>query len=136
MRALFLALMIALLPLRGWVGDAMALDMVAEALHAPTNAIKSVAANTHPADHGDQLDAHHADCAGHSMTAAAATNDITGNHDAHCASHADCQLCHSVALAPLPLRLAPTVLPVALPPLALAGFVSAEPNRGFKPPIA
>jgi hypothetical protein len=130
MRALFLALMIALLPLRGWVGDAVALDMLSAAFHAPTNAIKSVAANAHPADHGDQLDAHHADCAGHSMTAAAATSD------AHCASHADCQLCHSVALAPLPLRLAPTVLPVALPPLALAGFVSAEPSRGFKPPIA
>jgi hypothetical protein len=136
MRTLLLALMIALLPLRGWVGDAMALDMVAEALHTPTDAIKSVATGTHSTGHGDHFEAHHADCTGHAMAAAAPTHDTAGAHGANCASHADCQLCHSVALAPLPLTLAPTALPVAMPPLALAGFVSAEPSRGFKPPIA
>jgi hypothetical protein len=134
MRVLLLALMIALLPLRGWVGDAMAMDMMTEALHAPLHAIKSVASDDHTTGHGSHLEAHHADCAEHA--APAPTSDAAGSHDGNCASHAACQLCHSVALAPPPLTLAPAALPLAAPPLALAGFVSAELPRGFKPPIA
>lgn len=134
MRALLLALMIALLPLRGWVGDAMAMNMMSEALHTPANAIKSVATNTHPAAHGDHFEARHADCAEH--PAPAPTSDAAGSHDGNCASHAACQLCHSVALTPLLPTLAPAAVPAAAPPRALAGFASAELPPGFKPPIA
>lgn len=133
MRVLLLALMIALLPLRGWVGDAMAMDMMSEALHTPSHAIKSVATDTHPARHSGHFEAHHADCAEHA--APAPTSDAAGSHDGNCASHAACQLCHSVALATPPLTLAPAALPLAAPPLALAGFANAELPRGFKPPI-
>lgn len=134
MRALLLALMIALLPLRGWVGDAMAVDMMGEALLATSNAIKSVVFNAHPAVHSGHFDTHHAACA--ELTAADPTGDTVGSPDANCTSHAACQLCHSMALAPLPLMLASLAGPAGTPPLAQAAFMSAEPTRDFKPPIA
>ena len=37
MRRLFLILMIVFMPLRGWAGDGMAVDMAVEQLAAPAN---------------------------------------------------------------------------------------------------
>ena len=74
MRALVIALMIALLPLRGWVGDAMAQQL----------AVASVQ-GSHAAP------AQHADCALHGEPAVVDASDHGGN----CG---DCQVCHTMAM--------------------------------------
>jgi hypothetical protein len=126
MRRWFLFALIALLPLRGWVGEAMAGQMLAQQLVA----IKSVAAS--PVSMGA---AEHKDCMGHGM-AAAGDSAAAQPQPADCPTCAHCQVCSSVALA-LPA-------PVALPPLAVSAppgsapmrFASADVARGFKPPIS
>jgi hypothetical protein len=117
MRHFVLALMIVLLPLRGWVGDAMAMQMSAGALEAT-----AVAA---------QKDTEHVHCleqASSSEEAAPATAD--------CNTCTSCQICHSIALTPTLLTLATVPMPVAQPQAGAPLFASAERALGFKPPIS
>jgi hypothetical protein len=116
MRVFVLALAILLLPLRGWLGDAMALQMV------PQHQAPTTTETVHQGHAG------HADAEGHEALAAAPPDcQTTCTH---------CQLCHSVAMTVWPAvpllgeapRHAPAFEPVA--------FASAEPARGFKPPIS
>lgn len=132
MRRLLLALLIALLPLRGWVADAMALP-------APTaSALVSIAEDHHLTlgkGHFEPETAavavFHAGC--HDQTLAAAADDADAGTAAGCST---CTLCHSAVIAPL---LAPRLpigqLPAARPAPA-ARFASAAPAPGFKPPIS
>lgn len=144
MRALFLALMIALLPLRGWVGDVMAMDMLAQALQQPESAIKSVAAHADGMrlKHGfdtQPIDMGMADCHGHAAPAADAAHpngSTPASHGGDCTTHAACQLCHSAALTPMSLLLGAGAMPGATPPSVRPHFASAERAPGFKPPIA
>jgi hypothetical protein len=157
MRRVILAVMIVLLPLRGWMGDVMAMDTVAIA----QNAIQSIAEYDHltmgPA-HSDAdsglfaARGSHGHCPDHASADANAPGAVpdglpgTGAHDdsadadsdhaAHGGACTVCQVCHTVAMsadaAPLP----------ALPLLALApemsfpSFTSALPAPGLKPPIS
>ncbi|MBI2768152.1 MAG: hypothetical protein HYX47_00885 [Burkholderiales bacterium] len=123
MRHLILVLMIALLPVRGWVGEAMAGQMLAQQL----SAIKTIAAHAQPersAGHFSPEDSMKsmADCPGHSQPAQGTCSG--------------CQMCSLLALD----AAVPTVLPVApahpLPVALPAAFASAEPAPGFKPPIS
>jgi hypothetical protein len=115
-----LLLMIALLPLRSWVGDAMAGDMMVQHLAAT--------AQTAQAAH---------DCPGH---AAASDAQTPPAHEtalpADCANCASCQVCSSVALA-LPVHRLPA-LPFLQPrPTGPAAVhASAERIQAFKPPIS
>lgn len=132
MRVFFLALMIALLPLRGWVGDVMAME--------PTN-------SPQPAHHAAGMSApaamvmancHEAPAAGHHGHAADAAQPGSAD-DEHaagdCGSCSLCQICHSVALTavlpPLPAAVLPGVAPASSQPL----YASAERALGDKPPI-
>ena len=83
MRHWFLVLMIALLPLRGWVGDAMAMEMLAQPAHA------GMVMDGHGADHADHHAAHdeQCDCSGH-----ASADQADHQHKA-------CDVCNVPALA-------------------------------------
>lgn len=134
MRHFVLALMIALLPLRGWVGDAMAMEMAAETLEEPASAIESVANNNHSA-RADALseakNTMHPDCPDH-----VASSDGTPHAASDCNTCANCQICHSVALTPTLPQLAQAAVPAAQPQATAALFASAERAPGFKPPIS
>lgn len=138
MRHLIFALMIALLPLRGWVGDAMATDMAST--HARQVAIKTIAespqgirAASHFEHNASMQDAAQAapDCAGHPDQ-----EDTSSAANSHCESCSACQACHTVALSPAAARL-PLVFHASPPPPAAPYlFASADAALGQKPPIS
>ena len=137
MRYFVFALMIFLLPLRGWAGDVMATQMASSAL-----AIEKVAFRTH--ETGSKVSFHHQnqaanispvvpDCheqvVSHSDTANAPTND-------HCNTCAACQSCHTVALSPTSPGLATSFNRPQVREVIAARFTSADAALGQKPPIA
>jgi len=126
-RILLLALMIALLPLRGWVGDVMAMAQLAQALtSAPATAVHD---ECHEAQAHHGLDAAYEDLsrsAGHASE----------HTQADCSGCTVCQICHSVVLASNPVPSLTAELPSALPPSHLRQYASAEAIPGFKPPIS
>ena len=138
MRHFFLIVMIALLPLRGWVSDAMAMGMVTAQVQQQTPP-KPVATHAHEA--GEQ--AHHvsdavaadasptsADCSGH----ASGVDEHAA--DTHCSSCSVCQACHTVALSPASADAATAFNPRTLPRAVVTQFASAEAALGQKPPIS
>jgi hypothetical protein len=123
MRLFVLVLAILLLPLRGWMGDAMALEAGPQA-HVAMSAAHDMTS----------MD---------DMTAAAATPAMADMHHDSTSAQPDCQntctacqLCHSVAMTVWPdapvFSEAPRQVPVFWP----SAFASAEPAPGFKPPIS
>lgn len=139
MRALLFVLMITLLLLRGWTGDAMANDMALASLQHPhqtqQSTIKKIAAHAHGMsaeaifDHESAVPATHG-CAGH------AAEDAAPAADGHCQSCDVCQACHSVALTPAALGAAPVFGSRTQPRAKAARFASAEAAPGHKPPIS
>ena len=126
MRHLVLALMIVLLPLRGWAGDAMATQMASHAI-----AIESASF-----DHQNQaLDTPQAihDC--HEQAAGGLEADHTANND-HCGTCQACQACHTVALSPSALKITTSFTSPHLRPVKVAAFTSAAAALGQKPPIS
>ena len=145
MRRLFLVLIIALLPLRGWVGDVMAMEMAAQSM----NAIELVATYAHSTGARGQFDSQNADsthseCPGHAATASGQANAVSdaspeGASDSasgHCNTCGVCQICHAVALADTAALSAPDFIPHALPALGSTRFASASTALSQKPPIS
>lgn len=136
MRRLLLALMILLLPLRGWLGDAMAMELAVPAMQAV--AVHAAEAETaHHAGFGHQADAAappcHEDAQAAPATAHHGSEHPAGHGHGHCTA---CQICHSVAAthrAATPAVLAPRH---AAPGTAPARFASAELRGVAKPPIS
>ncbi len=156
MRVLLLALMIVLLPLRGWMGDAMAMNTATGARIAT----QSIAEND-PATLGTaHFDAQYAglalagalaECPDHAARAGAAMGlaqagaplfsahpdcvDCDGD-----ASHGNacnaCQVCHTVAMSTGASPLSAFHLPALAPATAFPSFTSALPAPGLKPPIS
>uniref|UniRef100_UPI0040361CB4 hypothetical protein n=1 Tax=Polaromonas sp. TaxID=1869339 RepID=UPI0040361CB4 len=131
--------MIALLPIRGWVGDVMATEMASPQAVQLHHATEMVAAQAH----GTGAEAHvdHAspdvsattpapDCAGHGA------GDSLPVANGFCASCAVCQACHTVALSPLMSSTPSARVPPALPRAPAARFASAIAALGQKPPIS
>lgn len=106
-----LLLVVAALLLRGWVGEAMAGQMLAQQLHLPS---------THAAA------MHSPDCPG---SAAQAEDLGAADQGLHCQ---DCTL-HALTAGPLPLA---RVLPASRALTATPAFASAERAPGDKPPIS
>lgn len=140
MRHLLLALLIALLPLRGWVGDAMATQMAAGQIqhsqiqqHGATKTIADhqdgIWAAAH-FDHEEVAEAAEPDCAGHS------TGESTHAADGHCESCAACQACNTVALSLTGPDLSPAFNALTLPHSAADQFASADAALRQKPPIS
>ena len=125
MRYLAIILMLVLLPLRGWVGEAMAMDMLAQ--HAV--AIQKVAAH---ANH-TSADAAFDDESPVECHEAADSADPSASA---CGTCQLCQMCHSVA-APMSLTAIPTPWLVhAQPTTGHTRFVSAPAAFALKPPIS
>jgi hypothetical protein len=138
MRHLFLILMIALLPLRGWFSDAMATGMVTAQVQPQTTA-KTEATHAHEAG----VQAHHDTetvVADASQTAADCSGHVSGGDDhaadTHCNSCSVCQACNTVALSPAASEVTAAFNPRTLPRAVVAQFVSAEHALGEKPPIS
>ena len=138
MRHIFLIIMIALLPLRGWVSDAMATGMLAGQVqqHQQT-ATKTVAIHDHEAGtkafHDTETRvavATAADCPGH------ASDAQFHAADAHCDSCSVCQACHTVALSPAVACVTGVFDLRTLPHATVAQFASAEVALRQKPPIS
>ena len=138
MRHLFFILMIALLPLRGWVSDAMATSMVTAQVQQH-GTIKTIATNAHDAWTNAQKDARTAvvdaqqadgDCVEHTA------GDVNHEADAHCNACSACQACHAVALSLVAAHMTTASNPRTLPRAAVAQFVSAERALDQKPPIS
>ena len=126
MRHLLLALMIALLPVRSWMGDAMAVAMLAAPAHAMSPAV---------ADTGHSMDADHAMGSDHAMTADSTSMQDGGSGDGE-HTHKNCDVCNGPAMA-LSIPAVPALTPthgMLVPPAER--FASSEPHRGFKPPIS
>ena len=140
MRHLFLIIMIALLPLRGWASDAMATGMAAtQAQQMQSVATNMLATHTDAASakaHFDleimttAADPTAADCSGHALAAESHAADT------HCKSCSVCQDCHTVALSPVPAGVSAVFNPGTLPRAAAAQFSSAQTALGKKPPIS
>jgi hypothetical protein len=138
MRHLVLALLIALLPIRGWIGEVMATGM------ASSRVAHSALAIENGATHVDRERA-----AGHfshevaPSESAAAMPDCPGHGDApvpashvSCDSCQACQACHTVGLSPPLTSPVPLLTPLAPPHSAVARFASADMAPGQKPPIS
>jgi len=122
-------LLIALLPLRGWVGDAMAGQMLVQQI-AAAQAGGAPASHAAPHHHAAAMDH---DCMNHGVAPEAAP---AAQSPQDCPTCASCQVCSAVALvfdatAP-PLSHAPS----ATPSWAGHGYPSAERAPAFKPPIS
>lgn len=141
MRTLFLALMIALLPVRGWLGDAMAIEMVRHAMPAAeaVAGVAQAATEAHCHEAGDMAmtamdnasHAEHAMADGHG-------DGSDSDHASHqgCGTCTACQVCHSVALGGTELPGIAHDAPQAAPAAPAARFASTEPFLGLKPPIS
>ena len=159
MRIFLFALMIALLPLRGFAGDVMATEMaiqmaVQAAVQATTersqpesgliyhaDAIKNVAVHADNSGASGHFDSHHDSaaaqeavvtanaCAGHVAAEQCHSSDTHGSCQA-------CQACHTVALSLAFNQVQPVIASSTQPRLAAAQFASAEAALGQKPPIS
>ena len=134
MRFLVIALMIVLLPLRSWAGDAMATQMAGSQI-----AIESGAANAHETsatatfDHQKQAKS---DC--HEATPSPLDSHPSASHEPgsnHCGNCVACQACHTVALLPALLKVPAELSSPQLQP-ARTVFTSAATALGQKPPIS
>lgn len=130
MRHLLLALIIALLPLRAWVGDAMAVSMMG---HTATSMVAAGAQPDCP-DHAGEGPLALSLSAGHDLhgsTAEAQQPDHPPDHQ-----HSACDVCNGPALV-VGLLLSATVSQhhtlLALP---AERFASVALQQGIKPPIS
>ena len=136
MRRLLLVLMIALLPIRGLVGDAMAMAIMTAPAHGATH-VEASADTTPCLDHAADSDhsahsPHAADA--HAHAAHTATNDETPGTDVH--AHGSCDLCNGPAMGHALPQAQVGAAQHGLAPGAIERFVSVEPLRGIKPPIS
>jgi hypothetical protein len=125
MRHLLLALLIAVLPVRGWVGHAMAVDMASQ--HAAL--AQAVAA-------GD-LTPMPEDCPMHAQMADAAAEPAQASQAGMLCQGCDtCQLCLAMASFTGAVVQAASWLPHAAPADGGSRFNSADQPSGIKPPIS
>ena len=121
MRQLLIALMIVLLSLRGWAGNAMAVDMAAQQVLTAQASVANTAAMP-------------ADCPMHLQAVAEKPEQASPASD-HCHSCDTCQLCLALASWTHPDWPAGAMCSPGIPLLAGSGFRSADTAASFKPPI-
>jgi len=139
MRHFLFAILIALLPLRGWVGDAMATQMAAGQLqhhHTEAAAIQADHVHEHEAMDAAHADHHAQAPVMHDCADQTADDGDSQSADGHCETCAACQACHAVALSPAALDSMPVFSAPTLPRPAADPFASADTALGQKPPIS
>jgi hypothetical protein len=134
MRFLLLALMIALLPVRGWMGNAMAVDMASQAVAKAqkTGSVSPASAVT------DAEASMPEDCPMHAQPAdkdAGSTGaQVAGS--VHCNACDTCELCLALATSTWREAATPAFTRHAAPLAAGYLFSSADSFSSFKPPIS
>jgi hypothetical protein len=123
MRRFIFILMIALLPLRGWMGEAMATEMAA------INFIATQAINT-PANADFSAENNMSNCDLHKNKTANNTADTTTK-----ASCTHCQACHATGLVSTVQITSPDKVHYAQPLAQASQFASASIAHSQKPPI-
>jgi hypothetical protein len=139
-------LLITLLLLRGWIGEAMATDMAAAWLQPAQSATKTIA--SHADEYWAKATLDHQTVtsgtahAGHSAGAIAGDcAEQLPNADeqpagAHCSAHAACQACYTATPTTAAAQLTPVFSALARPGEAAARFASADAAASQKPPIS
>ena len=117
LRFLFVSLLVVMLPLRGWAGDVMAVDMAA----ATVSTVKVLNMGS-PA-------AMPADCAMHS-------SPVSADTEAHCNSCDTCELCLAVANLQAVAWSASQLIQHASPLMPDTRFSSTALATNRKPPIS
>ena len=130
MRVLWIVLMVCLLPLRGWAGQLMAVDMAMQQfVHAAAS--EPVVAGSHIAG---PMDAMPEDCPMHAEASGTPKNLAIGGPA--CSGCDTCELCLAIASFTVPqfqaMPFSPRVAPAAVP----HGFFSADHASRLKPPIS
>jgi hypothetical protein len=124
-------LLIVSLPLRAWVGDAMALEMLKPHPAAMQNIATGAAITSASAVFDEDMPAEHMDCAGHSSQPEPDAAPHCG--DGSCSL---CQVCHSVAtVASIPVS-ALAWTPHVRPHAGGTPYASAAAALALKPPIS
>ena len=128
MRYLLVALMIALLPLRGWAGNVMAVDMAAQQVLMAQMVSVDKAINA-----GSAMPA---DCPMQAQATADKASDVGQATGTHCNGCDTCQLCLSLATFTW-TRVADGLLkPQATPVTIGIRFSNADSVASLKPPIS
>jgi hypothetical protein len=124
MRQILLILMIALLPLRGWASESMAVSMAVQQL---------VVAQMQTVDEAGMP----ADCPLFGQALKTSTTD-TSNEGVSplCKGCTTCQLCMALVTGYAPMPDIAAHLPHAVRLVNTVSFTSAERAPGFKPPIS
>lgn len=143
MRILLFILMLTLLPLRGWTGDAMATRMAVAELQASVSqvsAIHSIAKKAGKSTANTGFDAKNSsaqaastvpDCAGHP-----APDSMTLDDDGHCTPCAACGVCHAASMSTAAAQGLPSVRGSMFAAWPTDAFFSADMAPRQKPPIS
>jgi hypothetical protein len=138
MRRCLVIFMLLLLPIRGWVGDAMAYSMLptgqSPAHTAAQNATHSGAAYAHIQRAGIDIDHQNPlpTTAAHPCHTDLAAADDSDSTPSQCNS---CQVCHLSAATPLQLPSGTLHTSAALPAQRAAPWTSADPRLLAKTPV-
>ena len=124
MRRFLVILMIALLPLRSWAGDLMAVSM-------STHVVTAASANSVVKQASGGME----DCASHSVFQSE-TPETGAVDDGHCNTCVTCQICHSVALVNVSLPASCAAEANHLKSISVIPFASATLADSVKPPIS
>lgn len=116
MRVLFLVLLIAVLPLRLWAGEAVAVNMASQ---------HEVAVQSPCPDH-------HAASMGDSTSPSDPSDNAVHNH---CGTIGGCNICHTAVATTAFNTLPPVALPRGMAPSDEVPFASATAEPSLKPPI-
>lgn len=130
MRRWLLVFLVLLLPLRGWVGEAMA----GQVLHERMEQVQVAEAAMH-AQGAVQPHHHDGDGAPHAHHGVVAQADAATAHG-DCGTCASCQVCSSVALSPSVPIIATGGFSQPRPETSQRAYTSAEALLAFKPPRA
>lgn len=131
MRRWLLLVMVLLLPLRAWVGDAMAAEMMGQRVAAQAQAEVH-----HGGHHGEAAAMVHGhDCDEHAQAQPADdTPGASATPAGDCPTCASCQACSSVALWPSVAPGSLPRIPQAAPDAPQPAYASADAGHAFKPP--
>jgi hypothetical protein len=144
MRILVLALMMTMLPLRGWTGDFMAMEMAVDQFHAShLIATPEGTARTSGPSGVDSASSKSSERDCHEIVALTAVEAVGGQPESNdnvssntCGSCTACQSCHTMGLLAMSH---PAFIHVELTVKATAGHPLLEgvtPDPGLKPPIS
>jgi hypothetical protein len=132
MRRWLLLFLVLLLPLRGWVGEAMAGQMLQQRITQVQQVESAVRAHaSHPGQHAHE--GTHASGTAHAHHGFASSRDTVSAHG-DCGTCAACQVCSSVALSPTVPTVPPGGFSQPRPETFQRDYTSAEALLAFKPP--